>query len=384
MGTAAPPISSGGDTDLGERAAPPVQALMAPDPAQTGLSRLAPPASSGRELITRLDYLRIWVQGLRTVLHLIQAGKADLEGYTDYIQETMQQIEIQLTSISIESHNDTTERIIVLWDQMQCNKLLKPKVRLDTQRQLQLIEQLDQQCREMAFWCAYQTVLERIRSWLKQTMPGYAIPFHEVFKDEIPDGEDRQRMLDILALMPTSLTSAGGLVDPERGVVYRYEPDEDIRRKALWQIGLALVAATVVVWVLSILPPLAQTGAGLATLLIGWGAVLVGVLVHVGVDQSKRLRTPGANPAVLPVSRIEMVISVQQGPILLRIAMMLVGYFTLVYSIGAPTPGQDANFLLSAFLAGYSLDSIIDLFSASANQQAAAQQANLKQKLGVT
>lgn len=388
MASAKPPTSTGDAPGAGDRDVQMVQRLMPPSrPPRISPPQFAPPTShkpDAPDFTTELGYLRTWVQGLRDILHLTQAGKAELEAYADHIQTATQQIQRQIDTIDVAGHTDTIERIIVLWDQMQSNKLLQGGARLDTQHQLQLIEQLDQQCRELAFWCAYETVPDRLRQWLKETMPGYAIPFHDVFKEEIPDQEDRQRMLDFLALVPHTLKSVGGLVDPERGLVYRYEANKNKRINAILGIGLALVVATLAVWIMSMLPPLAQTGPGIATLLIGWGAVLVGVLVHVGVDQSKRLRTQGPSAAVLPINRIEMVISAQRGPILLRIAMMLVGYFTLVYSLGAPTPGQDANFLLSAFLAGYSLDSIIDLFSASADQQAAAQQANLKQKLGVT
>ena len=40
-------------------------------------------------------------------------------------------------------------------------------------------------------------------------------------------------------------------------------------------------------------------------------------------------------------------------------------------------------FAFNAFLAGYSLDSVVELFGSSMDQRSAAQHANLKQQMGV-
>src|SRR5438270_608522 len=67
------------------------------------------------------------------------------------------------------------------------------------------------------------------------------------------------------------------------------------------------------------------------------------------------------------------------GQFFLKLLMALFGLFGLVSAGGA-----DKVTVLNAFLLGYSLDSVVELFAASIEQRAAAQVASLSRQLNVT
>jgi hypothetical protein len=257
--------------------------------------------------------------------------------------------------------------------------LTEPEGEFSAQEQLQLLGTLDGQCRQILYWSGRRTVPERLREWLKASGPGYAIPFHAVFEDEIPDAEDRQKILEHLAWTPAVLEDVGGIVDPQSGLVFLYDSQSGVKRwlSPLWVLAVVGVGAGIVRG-LAEYPPL-DGSRRVSDLLIGWLAVLVGVLLHTVIGASKRLRGQGATAAVLPISRSLILLNARLGFVLFRIATALVGYLGLVYAAGAP---QFNAFVFNALLVGYSLDSVVELFGTTFDQRSAAQLANLKKRMG--
>ena len=74
-----------------------------------------------------------------------------------------------------------------------------------------------------------------------------------------------------------------------------------------------------------------------------------------------------------------MIVNARLGQILMKLALALTGFFGFV----AATP-VDKITPFACLLVGYSLDSIIELFGASLDSQAAAQVESLKTQLKVT
>ena len=240
---------------------------------------------------------------------------------------------------------------------------------------------LDTQCRRIMYWTGYKTVPHRLQWWLDATKPGYAIPFHAVFENELSDAEDRQKVLQFLAWTPT--TTPGGIIDLDSGLVYRY--DQRLLRQAvsLVLVVVVLALATSLVYIAGKLPPLNEFALAWTTLFMEWVAVLIGTVVHIGVGTAKRMRAQGENSAVLPVSKFWIVLNAKEGFILLRIFMALIGFFTLVFTSGMTGGFEIGPFLLNSLLVGYSLDSVVDVFGTSMDQRVDVQHANLKKQLGV-
>ena len=349
------------------------------------LPRLSPPGIPDQmhetELLSKLRLLRAEVQDLRAVLDQVRRGEAPIGRFGEYIGVTREQI--REIVVEIRSNDDCVRRIHNAWEQMEtCALIRNPDTVLDAQLQIQCINLLDTQCRQIIYWCCYRTIPDRLTSWLRDTQPGFAIPFHTVFDDELPEHEDRQRILNYLALAPNVLKPHGGMVDPDAGLVYRYEPDPWKRLWSLALVVLALLAATGAVVGANMAVP-APTGTGGAKLLlIGWIAVLAGTLVHIGVGAAKRARTVG-NPVVLPVRRFTILVNAREGFILLRVFMALLGYLAFVYGTGTAEGLPLQSYMFSAFLVGYSLDSVVELFGAGLDQRAAAQDAAFKKRLGL-
>lgn len=347
---------------------------------------LAGPPSTMAELVALLRLVNVHVQDLWSRLDLVRSGAASLDRSAGLIATTVTALDPLMDALSatpFPSQADSLARITNAWRALTASPVLAPpsNAPLDAQGQLKEIALVEGECRTIIYWTAFLTAGSRLEEWLATLRPGYAIPFHDIFRDEVPFAEERQRLLQVLAATPKLLAGSGGLIDGESGIVYRYEVDDRKRWAAVGWVVVALFAATFVVVLVGLYTPLAGSS-GAPALLLGWGAALAGVVVHLGVTAAKRLRAGGASAVVFPVDRLSIDVSARLGAILLRIAMLLFAYVGLVAGgLVAANSGGSSNFLFSALLAGYSLDSVVDLLSARFDQQSAAQINGLKSQL---
>jgi hypothetical protein len=346
---------------------------------------IAPAAPSAPEMEARpepqsLDQLRelgAEVQDLQTLLEGMRKGETTPKVYADYIRKTKQDIDELVNGIT---DGDSIRHLHNIWEMMSVCPLLadpEPEHDFSSQEQLHHLNTLDTLSRKLAFQVGMLTIPQRLNNWLAQARPGYYVPFHSVFEDELPALEDRERLLNFLAWQPKVIE--GGLVDATTGLVYKYS------QKRRWTSYLLLLAALAVTIGLVIgsafLPvanwPIKSQQAG--TMLVGWVAVLAGLVVHAAVGTVKRAQARGGRPPVIAIADLPLQINAKIGQLLLKLLLTLVGLFGLAFTAGAEnvTP-------LNTFLIGYSLDSVVELFSTSIEQQAAAQVGTLKQQLGVT
>ncbi len=378
--TAVPPPPAPIPDDILLGGAPPIDDALVAGPAQAATTT---PASADA-LISLLRLLNVHVQHLWARLDVVRSGAASLDRSAGLIAQAAATIQPLMTALAsaadvFPSQADSLARITNAWGAVAASPVLAPPpaAPLDAQAQLKEIALIEGECRTIIYWTAYLTATGRLKEWLETLRPGYAVLFHDIFKDEIPFADDRQQLLRVLAASPQLLSGTGGLVDGETGVVYRYEVDARKRWLSVGWAALALVAATLLVIGAGQLTLLASAGS--ANLALGWAGALAGVLVHLSVTAAKRLRAGGAGQVVLPVDRLSIDVSAKLGSILLRIGMLLLAYLGLVAGgLIAVDTTRLADFLFSAFLAGYSLDSMIDLLSARLDQQAAAQVNGLK------
>ncbi|HEX2095501.1 MAG TPA: hypothetical protein VHG28_24105 [Longimicrobiaceae bacterium] len=362
-------------TDLGDAPAPvPLEGTRA-RVTRVSVSKVAPSPTSPEEgsgavppdapMLQELRLLRTEIQDLRSVLDLVRRGEAPVARFVEYIRRTRKQVRAILSRIH--SSDDCVRRIRNAWEQIEsCELVRRPGGNLDLQIQIQCLNLLDVLCRQIIYGCSCRTIPARLAEWLEDTRPGYAIPFHALFEDEVPDAEDRQKILNHLALVPNLLKPYGGMADPDAGMIYRYEQVAWKRVLSLGLVVLAVLAATGVALLLHALAPV--DGQGVERLLVGWAAVLGGTVVHVGVGAAKRVRAAGAM----------VVVSAREGFILLRVVMALVGYLAFVYGIGMTAATGVQSYVFNAFLVGYSLDSVMELLGAGLNRRAGLQAAALR------
>ena len=172
------------------------------------------------EQTQQLRLLRAQALDLRAVLASLSKGEAPRELYEKYIRmafEDMNKV-IEL----LQRDDEAIQHILDYWEQVRtCPLFDQTEAEMKLDSQIQYLNILDQQCRQIIYWIGYRTIPEQLNELLKNTKPGYTLPFHALFEEEMPDFADRQKILNVLAWSPKHVE--GGVVDAERGLVYCYE-----------------------------------------------------------------------------------------------------------------------------------------------------------------
>lgn len=244
--------------------------------------------------------------------------------------------------------------------------------------QIQILNDL---CKHVVFLIGYLTIPKRLNDWLSRAPFGYYIPFHQVFEDEVPDQDDRTKLLQEISWAPRVLR--GGLVDVTSGLVYKYSTDPNVRILSLLAVILAL-AISVLAIIVACNPPWGRPEGwpyspnNLTDLLGAYFALLLGVIVHVGVGMAKRSQMQDQLPPVYAPTEILARVNAQLGRILYRLFLALIALFGMVGIFGL---GQAIPY--TAFLTGYSLDSVVELIGTTLDSQSSTRVDSLRQQLGL-
>ena len=325
----------------------------------------------------KLRELRAEMQDLQSVLAKVRAGATTILLNANYINKTRNDA-AELVS-QIEEGGDTVRHLLNVYEQMLQNSLYAhPETEIGAQEQMHALNLLEEQVRKIEFYVGVLTIPARVNDWLAEARPGYYIPFHAVFEDELPEAEDRARILSYLVWSPKPIK--GGIVDAANGLIYRYNEDPMHRLLNILLILGTLIASTAAVigaCYLRVSGWPFQTN-NLSNFTAGWIAILVGVVVHIAVGSVKRTQSQSRLPSIASLGDIPLILDARSGQIITKILLALIGLFGLAFASGIEnvTP-------LNAFLIGYSLDSVIEIFSSGIEQRATVQASALKKQLGV-
>lgn len=99
--------------------------------------------------------------------------------------------------------------------------------------------------KELVFHCGYITVPPRLNQHLLVMRSGQAVDFHDIFRDELPDLEERSHILRHIAAHPRAVE---GIVDAEAGVVYSASRSLARRCAGAAIIGAVLLAGPFVLF----------------------------------------------------------------------------------------------------------------------------------------
>lgn len=220
------------------------------------------------------------------------------------------------------------------------------------------------------------TIPYSVNQWLAKSRPGYYLPFHLLFADQMPSAGDRQKVINSIAWAPNSVEA--GIVNAEAGLIYRHDPERAGQWRSFLVILLAFYTATISVWFIGekAYIDIDKMSMDAKTLLIAWAAVLTGMFIHITTEEFKRSKATGL-PQIVATSDWLIYFSAHKGDILLKLLMALFGLFGFIFSsdIASVT-------MISSFLVGYSLDSFIGLFSSTLEQKAEAHYSALNKTLG--
>jgi hypothetical protein len=317
------------------------------------------------------------VQDLHTVIDLVQVGTTTLASQATYLAKTKNDlVEVQQKLAAEPSTDDTVHHLLNVLEQVDTNPLLSPPAEpLPAQEQTNAVVLLLANIQRIELLVGMLTIPSRLNEWLKNSKPGYYVPFHLVFKDEIPNEEDRRTVLNYLAWSPQIIEN--GIVDVTSGLVFRYNKDSAAQMRSLGWLAVAILASLLIVIVAARLPLPIETTMTLqtrtATFVIGWLAVLIGVITHIGVEGAKREKLTGL-PTLLAVSDLRETIDARLGQMIWKLVLVLIGFFAVAFAIDQ-TVG-----VVNAFLVGYSLDSVVGVFGASVETKVKAVEERLSAK----
>ena len=338
--------------------------------------------------IRRLRDLRAVVLDVASLVANVRTGDASIATYADFLAAAMAQMvaivgavqEDAIPSDSADALCHITNLVQLLHDNPILRDPAGYEQQADSQAMARDLNMLEGLSNKLVFQIGMLTVPARLNRWLEQARIGYYVPFHEVFDDELPSYEDRVRILKFLSWSPRTVRY--GIVDASTGLIYRYG-----RSGLMRAVSMLTVVALVLVVSVGVL--LTASLAGLVEgwpfrpddgprLLGLWLALLAGIVVHVAVATGKRMQSQSELPPPLPVSDLPRLMSAKLGQIAFKILLALIGLYGSLLLTGL---GSLSGF--QAFLIGYSLDSVIELFGMSMEQRATSQVATLKQQLGV-
>lgn len=348
-------------------------------PTRNGSPQPAPAVGEGQPTLDApalapLCQLRIEIHDLQTVLQSVDRGQVKLASYADYIAKTRKDVARLFKEIE---PNEAVLHLRNLWEQMSANPILaNPAGTLEPDQQQHHLDMLNRQIQQCIYLIGTLTIPRRVNALLAEARPGYYIPFHMAFEDDVPDKGDRERILQQMALTPRAVK--GGIIDLPSGLIYRYAEQ---RRERIWSQSLVLLTfllCTAGVIAVCFIPigQGAQTW-DIGTMLTAWAAVLMGMITHVGIGKVKRSQTRGGLPPILAIGELPLMISAKGGQIMLRLLLALISLLALSFAMG-----ESQDIAISAFLLGYSLDSFTEMFGTNVAQRAEIQFGDLAKRFG--
>jgi hypothetical protein len=247
-----------------------------------------------------------------------------------------------------------------------------PRGRTSPEALTQAVAALDELLDEAVYHIALVTTPQRLNEHLRHLPIGQALDFTAAFGDELTNSEQRRRVLEYLATHPIGLE---GLVDVERGKIYRKASSRRVRVATLLVPPTVLLVGVGLVWILTSLDDWDLVGGdwpdGLKTfgpVLSAYIFVTAGALAHVAVSFLKRSRERGDEPLV--VAGLFWWLHVRWASVSLSVLWLWIAVIGLAIA--------DQLSWLTAFLAGYGIDSVADLFLQRFEARAAAGVESLK------
>ncbi len=272
-------------------------------------------------------------------------------------------------------HGDEIVILENLWERIVLN--LPSSSTSDAATVLSVMPKLEADLRELIFQAGYATIPPRLNQHLKQLRPGRTLDFHGTFEDELPNREDRVKILQMLYQHPLAVEE--GIIDVENGVVYRASKNPS-RRLA----SFGLIVATFLAGI-GIIFALANLGSSLnlenwpvnanrfTELLVGYLFITIGGAVHIGIDVLKQARA-NKSQSFLAIEDMVLWIHVKELSIIAGVASLIVGI------VGLALLTQKIDWA-TAFFVGYSIDSFVDLFLQRFTKTVATNTDAIKQSL---
>lgn len=224
-----------------------------------------------------------------------------------------------------------------------------------------------QKCRghlsEIIFLCSYRTIPERLMDHLGNMTIPQAQNFYDLFQDEVCTKEQADSILLSLAKNSTILRSKVrnewviGAVDTVQGLVYRVGTRTEQWTSVAWILASCIAMWILCLGVLSVYAAFINPAWSVAgpKIVVFFVAMLGGAVFHVAIDILKEARATTKTRDIQAISDLLLWTHIKMFPIISSIVILGIGFLTI--AIVTPTIGAETY-----FVAGYSIDSLGDLY----------------------
>lgn len=250
------------------------------------------------------------------------------------------------------------DSVVKLENEWRRAKAAWPAANLDSDDVRAQLDKLEPHLREAVYYCGLIAIPSRLVEYLESLRIGEAISFDSLFHEELPSGDDRKRVLLEVTRQPLFL--ANGVVDGASGLVYRAAKEPWRRLLSLWRTTgfLAFGFVLVVLW----------CNAGQWLRLDGWVGsskdlrlmstaylfLVIGSAGHILINALKESRAKRSSDNFVAIDDWLLWIHVRERSIRWGVVYLWCGLIMLAW-----THSLDWR---TAFFAGYSIDSVVDLF----------------------
>ena len=149
---------------------------------------------------------------------------------------------------------------------------------------------------DVIYQTALLTIPERLNLQLEQIRIGQALDFHAAFKNEIPNDEGRQKIIEYLGARPVLIQN--GVIDASQGVVFHASSSFARRRLSYLFITITIMLGALIAVSVGELGNLLNltewitVPGGTPNLLVTYLFIIVGATVHIGTVSYTHLTLP--------------------------------------------------------------------------------------------
>src|SRR5579864_5055125 len=239
------------------------------------------------------------------------------------------------------------------WKDIQNHWSLNPQ---KSEPALDILRSIRDKLDEIIFTCLSNTLTPDINDRLPNLEIGQPLDVEFVYGDDFPRDPNRRKRL-VLGVAQEQGVIQGGIYDVDSGLIYRIAPTPKERRKSVWHVGILIVfggVLAVAAGFLGLLLPSWPIKSTWSDLLANYVFLFIGAGGHLVIDALKQKRAQ-TKPSFAAIDNWLLWLHVREKPMLYSILWADLGFILLTAMI------PDLNWK-GAFAAGYSIDSITDLF----------------------
>ncbi len=253
-------------------------------------------------------------------------------------------------------HSQSGEKITEIENIWEWVEEIFPELEKPGTNIIPVLEQCISHLCNIIYECGLVTIPPRVKEHLNTVRPGYPLFFHKTFEDELCTRDQSDTILKYLA---DHAGYINGIVDVENGVIYKAD-EKNNRKWSYLRISGAVLAGCVITSIVLLIMKNSGQFPGLSVFSDMWqipilySVLIFGGIMHIIIDAFKEMKSESCS--LKAVEDWLLWIHIKEAQILKGIVLICIGFVFLTLTFP-----NDMTYV-TAFVAGYSIDSLGDLF----------------------